>query len=103
MRSFPGQPTAEFAPDVIVVGAGIIGCSVAYHLVQTGRKVLVLERDQIGAGHPTSRRGCCASIWCRAACGPPRRIATRSSGAPPGSGTCSSRRGTSEVASFSVP
>jgi glycine oxidase len=50
MRSFPGQPSAEAAPDVVVVGAGIIGCSVAYHLSFTGRKVLVVERDHVGAG-----------------------------------------------------
>ena len=50
MRSFPGQPSVEPALDVIVVGAGIIGCSVAFYLAQTGRNVLVLERDQIGAG-----------------------------------------------------
>ncbi|HEY3080160.1 MAG TPA: FAD-binding oxidoreductase [Chloroflexota bacterium] len=45
-------PTA----DVVVVGAGAIGCSVAYHLAKRGcRDVLVLERASVGAG--SSGRG----------------------------------------------
>jgi sarcosine oxidase, subunit beta len=37
--------------DFIVIGAGVIGTSVAFHLAQLGAtRVLVIERDQIGAG-----------------------------------------------------
>ena len=37
--------------DFIVIGAGVIGASVAFHLAELGAKrVLVLERLQIGAG-----------------------------------------------------
>jgi len=36
--------------DVCVVGAGIAGMSVAYHLAREGRKVVVLEREGIGSG-----------------------------------------------------
>ena len=36
--------------DVCVVGAGIAGLSVAYHLARAGKRVVVLERAQIGAG-----------------------------------------------------
>jgi sarcosine oxidase, subunit beta len=37
--------------DAIVIGAGVIGSSVAYHLARFGvAKVLVLDRAQIGAG-----------------------------------------------------
>ena len=33
---------------VIVIGGGVIGCSVAYHLTKFGWKdVVVLERDQL--------------------------------------------------------
>ena len=34
--------------DVIVVGAGVIGCSVAYHLAKAGVAVAILERGQVG-------------------------------------------------------
>lgn len=43
--------------DVVVIGAGVIGCSVAWHLATLGpaaglapRRVLVLERGRIGEG-----------------------------------------------------
>src|SRR5436853_2776653 len=36
---------------VVIVGAGVVGCSLAYHLAVLGRRdVLVLERNRIGAG-----------------------------------------------------
>jgi glycine oxidase len=34
--------------DVIIVGAGVIGCSIAYQLVKRKKKVLVLEKGKIG-------------------------------------------------------
>lgn len=44
--------------DVIVIGAGVIGCSVAYHLAHLGaRRVLVLDRTQIGAGTTSQSSG----------------------------------------------
>lgn len=37
--------------EVIVIGAGVVGCSIAYHLAKLGcRDVTVLERDYIGSG-----------------------------------------------------
>jgi sarcosine oxidase subunit beta len=36
--------------DVIVVGAGIMGCSAAFHLAQRGLEVVVLEKNTVGAG-----------------------------------------------------
>lgn len=36
--------------DVVVVGAGIAGLSVAYHLLRAGRSVMVLERAGVGVG-----------------------------------------------------
>ncbi len=38
------------APDVIVIGGGIIGVSAAAHVAETGRRVLLLERDRVAAG-----------------------------------------------------
>lgn len=38
-------------PDVVIVGGGVIGASIAYHLAARGlRDVLVLERDSLGSG-----------------------------------------------------
>ncbi len=35
-------------PDVIVVGAGVIGCSIAYNLAKAGARVVVLDRGSVG-------------------------------------------------------
>jgi glycine oxidase len=36
------------SPDVVVVGAGAIGCSIAYYLARAGARVEVVERGDIG-------------------------------------------------------
>jgi len=36
--------------DVIIIGAGVIGCATAFHLAQRGISVVVLEKDAVGAG-----------------------------------------------------
>ena len=37
--------------EVIIIGAGVIGCSIAYHLAKVGcHEVVVLEKDCIGEG-----------------------------------------------------
>ncbi|TAK76813.1 MAG: FAD-binding oxidoreductase [Aquabacterium sp.] len=44
--------------DAIVIGAGVIGSSVAYHLARFGAgRVLVLDRTQIGAGTTSQSSG----------------------------------------------
>lgn len=45
------SPSLPQRARVVVVGGGIIGCSVAYHLAHLGwRDVVVLERDRITSG-----------------------------------------------------
>lgn len=36
--------------DVVVIGGGLIGGSVAYRLAKRGKRVLILERDRVGSG-----------------------------------------------------
>ena len=39
--------------DILVIGGGVIGNSIAYHLARQGRQVLVIDRSQL-AGSPAS-------------------------------------------------
>lgn len=48
--SLPSRPTLEPAPDVLIVGGGIVGCSIAYRLAKNGARVLLLERTQLASG-----------------------------------------------------
>jgi sarcosine oxidase subunit beta len=44
--------------DVVIVGGGIIGASIAYHLTKKGvRDVVVVERDRLGAGSTGKNAG----------------------------------------------
>ena len=46
--------------DVVVIGAGVVGCSIAYYLAREGLSVTVLERESIGSGasaHATGSLG----------------------------------------------
>jgi len=46
------------SPDVVIVGGGVIGASIAYHLTARGmRNVLVLERDALGSGSTSKNAG----------------------------------------------
>lgn len=40
--------SSKTSADVVVIGAGVIGCAVARELAQRGRHVIVLERDSPG-------------------------------------------------------
>src|SRR5437899_12792532 len=44
--------------DVVIIGGGIIGASIAYHLTRKGlRDVVVLERDRLGSGSTGKNAG----------------------------------------------
>ena len=54
MNAAPSETSGKPCPghaQVVVIGGGVIGCSVAYHLTKLGRRdVLLLERGSIGGG-----------------------------------------------------
>ncbi|MBN1676347.1 MAG: FAD-binding oxidoreductase [Kiritimatiellae bacterium] len=41
---------AEVHPEIVVIGAGLVGCGVTYQLARRGRRVLLLERRNIASG-----------------------------------------------------
>lgn len=43
--------------DVIIVGGGVIGCSIAYYLAKSGVKATVLDQGQLGAGASNAAAG----------------------------------------------
>ena len=44
--------------EIVVVGGGVIGCSIAYHLAQAGKRdVLLVERNDLGSGTTSSSAG----------------------------------------------
>ncbi|HUG14915.1 MAG TPA: FAD-binding oxidoreductase [Thermomicrobiales bacterium] len=51
-------PTLPSAAEVVIVGAGIMGCSIACHLAERGlTDVVILERDSIGRGATADAAG----------------------------------------------
>ncbi|WP_370693805.1 glycine oxidase ThiO [Methylobacterium sp. NEAU K] len=59
-RSPPGLALQTALParaDIVVVGAGLIGLSIAWRLARAGRAVVVIERATIGAGASLAATG----------------------------------------------
>ena len=56
--------TANSSPaaDVLIVGGGIIGCSIAWRLAQAGERVTVLDRAQPGAEASSAAAGMLAPV-----------------------------------------
>ena len=50
MRSASEAARIHWSPDVIVIGGGIIGCAAAAIMADRGARVVVVEREGIGAG-----------------------------------------------------
>ena len=67
--------------ETIVIGGGIVGCSVAYHLAKANHDVILLERKQLTSGSTWHAAGlvsqfqgfpCITSSHCGSC---PRRVA----------------------------
>src|SRR5437016_11786411 len=44
--------------SAVIIGGGVVGCSIAYHLARRGlRDVVVLERETIGSGSTSKAAG----------------------------------------------
>ncbi len=43
------QPRGPETADAVIVGGGVIGCSIAYHLARAGLRVTLCERGELGA------------------------------------------------------
>jgi glycine/D-amino acid oxidase-like deaminating enzyme len=44
--------------SVVMIGGGVVGCSIAYHLARRGqRDVVVLERETVGSGTTSKAAG----------------------------------------------
>ncbi|MEM3462881.1 MAG: FAD-binding oxidoreductase [Candidatus Bathyarchaeia archaeon] len=46
--------------EAVVIGGGVIGTSIAYYLAKDGRKVILLERDDLASG---TSGACTSTIW----------------------------------------
>ena len=52
------MPDLPSTADIVIIGAGIMGCSIAYHLSEGGlTDVVVLEKDYIGRGSTADAAG----------------------------------------------
>ena len=43
--------------EVVVIGGGVVGCSVAFHLAESGVDVLLVERESLGSGSSAKAAG----------------------------------------------
>jgi len=57
------QKSASGGADVAIVGAGITGLSIAWHLAQAGASVIIAERDGVGAGASGIQPGGVRQQW----------------------------------------
>jgi glycine oxidase len=62
---------SEYATtDVVIIGAGVIGCSIAYYLSKVGVQVTVVEREQIAAEASSAAAGIIAPLGYSSVPGP---------------------------------
>ena len=63
---------------VIVIGGGVIGCSIAYHLAGAGANVTLVERGKVGSGASDVAAGMVAALSENLALGEPLNLAIHS-------------------------
>ena len=63
MAAATDSDTPVRGADVVVVGAGVIGLSIAWHLRRRGVETLVLEREGIAAGASGVQPGGVRQQW----------------------------------------
>lgn len=56
--------------DVVIVGGGVVGCSIAYHLRKAGVSVMVIDQGEIGAEASSAAAGLLAPLGSLAGPGP---------------------------------
>jgi glycine oxidase len=61
--------------DVIVVGAGVVGCSVAYYLTREGARVALVEKEAIGSGASAHATGSLSLLGTEFSPGPSFQLA----------------------------
>jgi glycine oxidase len=54
--------TTAGAPDLVIVGGGVIGLSIAWRAMRRGLRVVVLERDRVGRGTSWHAAGMIAPV-----------------------------------------
>lgn len=54
--------STDAAPDVVVIGGGVIGLSIAWRACERGLRTVVLERDRIGGGTSWHAAGMIAPV-----------------------------------------
>jgi len=55
------RPTSAHSPDVVIIGAGVIGLGIAWRLAQRGAAVTVFDRGAAGAGASHAAAGMLAA------------------------------------------
>ena len=70
--------------DVVVVGAGVVGGSIAYYLAREGAKVAILERESIGSGASAHATGSLSLLGAEFSPGPSFDLALASTNEFPG-------------------